>query len=273
VPDKPMIKVQYYLKTGRRLNLKKPSRYTEKIQLYKLFYRDPKIKFCSDKIKVREFVKNKGYEDILIPILALQDSIFKIDFKNLPKSFVLKSNAASGANIIVAKKTKNLIKIWIKFFILKFISYEKSGREWGYYGTQEKVYVEQMLERDLDGDIPDYKFFCFNGRVEVLYIMQDYIDNHNQGKCSFFDRDFNLINATRSEYAPITKKVVAPKNFEYMIKIAEDLSKDFPHVRVDLYNISGKIFFGEMTFYPASGYSKFTPDEFDYDLGAKFNWE
>src|SRR5699024_2999656 len=130
--------------------------------------------------------------------------------------------------------------------------------------------IEKLIERDKNNDIPDYKFFCFNGKVKYLYTMIDYTDNHENGKCSFFTPDFEKLPYRRSEFAAIEKDIKKPMNFDKMIEIAEILSKDFPHVRVDLYNIKGNIIFGELTFYNASGYTVFEPDEFDFILGTEF---
>lgn len=271
IPDKVMIKAQYKIKTGRIPNLNKPIRYTEKLQWYKLNYRDPLMTKCSDKYEVREYVKDKGLESILNPLYGAYDNVEDIKFENLPKSFAIKYTNGSGANFFVEdKRLLNEITLRIslsKWMKKKHINY---GREWSYYNVRPKIIVEKLLERDENNDLPDYKFFCFNGKVEYLYTMINYVDNHDQGNCSFFTPDFKKLPYRRSEYAPIDTEVKKPENFEQMLFIAEKLSEDFPHVRVDLYNIKGKIVFGELTFYNAGGYSVFTPDIFDFEMGKKF---
>ncbi|MGV8148986.1 MAG: ATP-grasp fold amidoligase family protein [Alkaliphilus sp.] len=127
-----------------------------------------------------------------------------------------------------------------------------------------------VIKRDNNNDIPDYKFFCFNGKVKYLYTMIEYVDNHKKGRCSFFTPKFSKLPYRRSEYKEIDREILKPDKFDEMIEIAEVLSKDFPHVRVDLYNIRGGIIFGELTFYNASGYTVFNPDEFDFILGKEF---
>lgn len=270
VPDKLMIKIQYKIKLGRKLNLKNPKRYTEKLQWYKLNYRNPLMTKCADKYEVREYIKSKGLENILNELYGVYDNPEEIDFNKLPNKFVLKTNHSSGTNIFCYNKseldinsTKKQLDSWIK---QKY----QAGREWSYKNIKPKIICEKLLERDENNDLPDYKFFCFNGKVFCLYTMIDYVDNHEEGKLGFFDRDFKQLRYRRNDFKAIDRKIEKPKNFDKMIEYAEILSKDFPHVRVDFYNIKGKIIFGEMTFYNASGYTKFEPDNFDYILGEKF---
>jgi hypothetical protein len=272
IPDKLMIKIQYRLKTGRKLNLTKPERYTEKLQWYKLYYRDHLLTKCSDKFEVRSYVTEKGLDKYLTKLFGVYDKFEEIDFKILPNSFAIKYTNGSGSNIFVKNKsTANLEEI--KNIIIKWTKIRKTdyGREWCYYNVKPRIIIEELIERDENNDIPDYKFFCFNGKVKFLYTMVDYVDNHKNGRCSFFTPEFEKLPYRRSEFKEINRTVSKPVNFEKMIEIAEVLSKDFPHVRVDLYNIKGRILFGELTFYNASGYTVFSPDEFDFILGKEFD--
>lgn len=272
LPDKSMIKLQYLIKTGRLPNLKSPKRYTEKLQWYKLFYRDPLMIECADKFGVRDYVKKKGLEDILNPLYGSYQNIQDINFDELPNSFALKHTNGSGANIFI--KDKNAINISeLKGTLANWMTKRKSnhGREWCYSNVPSRIVIEKLIVRDQTNDLPDYKFFCFNGKVKYLYTMVDYVDNHDNGRCSFFTPDFKKLPYRRSEYKEINRDIEKPERFEEMIAIAEKLSEDFPHVRVDLYNINGEIIFGELTFYNASGYTVFEPDEFDFILGNEFN--
>ena len=266
-----MIKLQYFMKTRRVLNLKNPVRYTEKIQWYKLNYRDDLITICSDKLAVRDYVQSKGLGSILNECYGVYGDVEEIEFSTLPTSFALKFTNGSGVNYFVNNKNE-LNERAIKDHMAAAIAAANpaSGREWGYYGVPVRILAERLLPRDENNDIPDYKFFCFQGRVEFLYVMKNYVDDHAMGECSFFTRDFEKLPYRRSEYGPIKGAISKPKNFDRMIDIAEILSADFPHVRVDLYDLRDEIIFGELTFYPASGYSVFTPDEFDFVMGAKF---
>jgi hypothetical protein len=271
LPDIFMIRIQYFIKTGRILNLTNPKRYTEKIQWYKLNYRLPLMTKCSDKYQVREYVKSKRLGKLLNDLYGVYYKFSEIDFNSLPNSFVIKHSSGSGANYFVQNKEdlnyKNLaetIGLWLKN------DDNILGREWGYYNVESRIIIEKLLDRDENNDLPDYKFFCFNGRVEYLYTMINYTDDHSKGQCSFFSREFEKLPYRRSEYSAISAQIKKPENFDNMVSIAEILSKEFPHVRVDLYNIKGEIVFGELTFYNAAGYTVFTPDEFDFILGQKF---
>ena len=272
MPDVIVIQLQYLIKTGRLANLSKPKRYTEKIQWYKLNYKNPKIKECSDKYNVREYVKDKGYKDILNEIYAIWISIDRVDISLLPSSFILKATHGSGTNLLVDDK-ETLDSSIVKSIVRDWFVHDPAciGREWGYKDITPKVIAEKILPRDFRGDLPDYKFFCFDGEVYCLYVMRDYTDDHENGELAFFDRDFHPLNVYRKDFKPLVSSVDKPDNFDYMVEIAEALSFDFPHVRVDLYNIDGQVFFGEMTFYNASGYTVFDPDSFDLELGSRFH--
>ena len=271
MPDSFIIKVQYFIKTGRFPNLKNPQRYTEKIQWYKLNYRTELVTKCSDKYAVRDYVESKGLGFLLNELYAVYDNPEEIDFDALPDQYAMKANNGSGTNIFVTdnktedhNKLKKIAKSWAK----KAVSI--SG-EWCYENIPPKILFEKLLPRDSRNDLPDYKFFCFNGEPYCLYTMIDYVDNHENGKLGFYDIDFNKMPLRRLDFEDITEELEKPKNFEKMVEYAKILSEDFPHVRVDFYDIDGTIVFGELTFHSGSGYMRFDPDEFDYTLGKKFN--
>lgn len=271
VDDKTMLKIQYKIKTGNNLDLKNPKRYTEKLQWYKLNYRKPLLTQCSDKYVVREYVESKGLGNILNELYGVYTNSDDIDFDAFPDQFVLKCNVGSGDNLIVKDKsalnieeTRELMHRWLTE------NKNSLGREWCYYDIEPKIIAEKFLGRDSNNDLPDYKFFCFNGQVYCLYVMVNYTENHANGQLGFYDRDFNKMPYCRVDYRDIDFDVPKPKNFEKMVEYAEILSKDFPHARVDFYNMDGNITFGEITFYNASGYTKFNPDEFDFIMGEKF---
>lgn len=269
VPDKEMIRIQYRIKLGRPLNLANPMRYTEKIQWYKLYYRNSKMPICVDKYRVREYITEKGLQNILVKLYAVYDSPNEIEWENLPNKFVLKTTNGSGTNVICRDKNK-LIKDEIIGKINKFFSQSSSsaGREWAYSKAEPKIIIEELLE---DRDNPtagicDYKFLCFNGQPE--YIVYD-IDRFTNHKRNIYDLNWNDLHI-ESDCPCALGKYLPPKNLEEMKKIAKILCQDFPAVRVDLYSISGKTYFGELTFFPWSGYVQFTPDEFDFIMGRKF---
>ena len=277
VPDKTMVKIQYRIKTGRKLNLKNPQRYTEKLQWYKLYYKNPLMIKCVDKYDVREYVKSLGLEEILNECYGVFDKVEDIDFDKLPNQFVMKDTLGGGGDRVIICKDKTNFDIegakkkmqeWVSEPIVKF-----GGREWPYYsGKGHRIIIEKFLECD-DGDLPDYKFFCFNGKSEFFYIKVDYAKAHDEGKLTFFDKDFKQLCVKMDYCNLLAEKIEPPEEINRMIELSNKISKDFPHVRVDFYLINGKIYFGEMTFYNASGYMTFEPDEFDFEMGSKFSIE
>ncbi len=273
VPDKQMIKIQYRIKTGRKLNLANPKRYTEKLQWYKLYYRNSLMKECVNKYEVRNYVEKCGLSHILNDLIGVYDNPDEIDFDKLPNQFVLKDNLGGGGNSVLVCRNKNgfdidAAKKEMKLWCLRTKG-KHPGREWVYDKQRKRIIIEKYLSQE-DGDLPDYKFFCFNGKVVYSYLMENYSMHHEQGRLGFLDRDFNLLPFHRKDFTPITVQPEKPQNYDKMLEYAEILSKDFPAVRVDFYNLHGKIYFGELTFFMASGYISFEPDEFDFIMGESF---
>jgi hypothetical protein len=271
IPDEMMLKLQYKIKTGRKLELNHPERYTEKLQWYKLNYKNPVMHQCVDKYKVRDYVREKNLEHILINLIAKYDSVDVIDWDSLPNQFVMKTtNGGGGLNVVVCSDKSQLDFESLKTKLMcKKAKPKTGGREWAYYGIEPGIIVEDLLVNDKqpEAGINDYKIFCYGGKAK--YIVVD-VDRYVGHKRNFYDIEWNNLNI-KSDCPSIDRELEKPDNFEEMVKIAEKLSGDFPYVRVDLYNISGKIYFGELTFYPWSGYVKFSPDAFDYELGIDFN--
>ena len=271
IPDKIMVKLQYRIKTGRKLNLKKPKRYTEKIQWYKLYYKNPLMTKCADKYTVREYVKSKGLESILNEIYGVYDSVDEIDFDKLPNEFVLKTTNDSQTNVFCKdKKNSDLEKIKNK--LKDYINCRENtylGREWAYRNSKKRIICEKLL-KDLnteDYGISDYKFLCFNGEPKVIiYDVNRFIEH----KRNFYDINWKYLDVS-SDCQTFGDIVEKPEKLQEMLKIAKILSEDFPAARVDLYCLQNKIYFGELTFYPWSGYVNFIPDKFDYDMGEQFD--
>ena len=275
VPDSVMLRVQYRIKMGFWPNFKTPQRYTEILQLYKMNYRNPVMGKCVDKYEVREYVESKGLSRILNKCYGIYDDANEIDISKLPDSFVAKTTDGGGGQnvIIVRDKTqldeaqfKSKLNHW-KGNIIKM----DPGREWAYTQmTSSRIIVEELLEDDTtgDGSIDDYKLMCYNGKFHCLWVDKGRYSDHHRG---FWDGDLNFLEGVYSDHDTFTTPPALPDNMKEMVVIAEKLSEDFPYARVDLYNIKGKIYFGEITFYPWSGYVKFHPDSFDYELGKWFD--
>lgn len=273
IPDKAMVKMQYRIKFGRWPDLKNPKRFTEKIQLYKLYYRNPLMTVCSDKYTVRKYLEDKGLGHILPKSYGAFTNGNDIDFSKLPDRFVIKTNDGGGGNNIIICKDKSQLDIpetitkvnsWLN---IKNIN---PGREWCYTGIPKSmILVEEYLENkeDPEGGIEDYKFYCFDGKPFVLQYDAARYTSH---KRNFYDMDWNDIKVI-SGCPPVDHEVPKPDNFEDMKRLASSLSEGFPHVRVDFYSVNGKVYFGELTFYTAAGYCSFDPDSFDEALGREFD--
>jgi len=273
VPDTIMLRVQYRMKLGRWPNLKHPKRYTEKLQLYKMKYRNPVMFQCVDKYEVHKYVEGKGLGSILNMVYGIYDKAEDIDFAKLPNKFVAKTTGGGGGeNVAVIRdaantnleELRNKLAFWLKDMGASY------GREWAYDGIKKnRIIVEELLEDDenADGSIDDYKMMCFDGKFRSLWIDKGRYSDHHRG---FWDENLNFLPNVYSDHDTFKEPPTLPGNMDEMVKIAEKLSEDFPYARVDLYNIKGRIVFGEITFYPWSGYVQFTPDDFDMTLGSYF---
>lgn len=269
IPDKPTLQWQYRMKLGRKLNLKDPKRYTEKLQWMKLYYRDPVMQQCADKYTVREYVESKGLGHILNELYAVFQSPEEITLDSLPNTFVMKLSNGSATNLICTDKSQlNVEDVRRQFRDFYAQSGTSAGREW-VYATDKKpvVIAEELLVDDTqrDDSLCDYKIMCFSGEPYCIICHYDRIVDH---RSNIYDTDWNDLHITGNY--PQGDGVDRPENLEEMLEIARILSKDFPAVRVDLYSIKGKTYFGELTFFHASGYIRYTPDSFDFELGERF---
>lgn len=275
VPDSVMLRLQYRLHMGRRLHLRNPKRFTEKIQLYKMRYRRPEMGVMADKYRVREYLERRGYGHLLPGLYGVYRRGEEIDFAALPQRFVIKTNdGAGGNNIIICKdksqldieKTVKRVNSWLN------VKSVNAGREWAYTQIPESlIIVEEYLENTErpDAGLEDYKFFCFDGRVHAIQHDTGRFGHHLK---NFYDRDWNQIEVKCTLCDNFDTPAERPARFEEMVKIAEQLAKGYPSIRVDLYAVGNKIYFGEFTFYSYSGYIQFDPDEFDYRLGSLFHF-
>ena len=261
---KNIIEKEYSSRIHEPIDWKNPKKYTEKIQWRKLFLKDERLTEYSDKILVRDYVKKIIGAEYLIPVLGVWDSFEEIDFESLPNSFVLKTNHGSGTNIIVKDKTeldrktaKTLINGWMK----TDFGYSH-GFELHYSEIIRKIYAEKYINV-INNDLEDYKFLCFNGKAYYCWVDVDRNGDHRR---NVYDMEW-VLQPWGQAKKNTTKNLPKPENFDLMIELAEKLATGFSHVRVDLYNVDGKIYFGEMTFTNGSGYDLITPREYDYELG------
>lgn len=265
--DEKYLKFMYKIIMERNLELNNPKTFNEKLQWLKLNDRQNYYVNLVDKYKVREHISSTIGEEYLIPLLGVWDNFDDIDFTKLPNKFVLKCNHDSGGIVICEDKNKldiNLAKKKINKSLKR--NYYNSSREWPYKNVKPKILCEKYMEDKVDKDLKDYKFMCFNGEVKCVFICS------NRGKddglkVDFYDRDWNFMNVKR-HYPNSGIILEKPKNFEEMLKLSEILAKDTIFVRIDFYEINGKIYFGEFTLYPGAGFEEFTPEEYDYLLGS-----
>ena len=275
IPDSIILRMQYRIQTGRKLNLKNPTRFTEKLQLYKMKYRNPDMLRCTDKCEVRKYIKEKGFEEYLIPLIGVYNSVEDIDYDKLPNQFVAKTTDGGGGNQVLICKDKSILsetdfKIRLNAWMSARKVKKQAGREWAYENNYPRRIIIEELIGETNEDLKDYKFFCFGGKISYIYGLSD----RNVGesvRLGVYDCEFNKLEVSRNDERPQEFPLQKPQNFDDMKFIAEALSKDFPHVRVDLYNIAGKIYFGELTFYDGSGYMTFNPDSFDEEMGKDFD--
>lgn len=266
MPDTMYLKLAYRAYVKRRLDLKNPQTINEKIQWLKLYNRKPEYTVMVDKYKVREYIAQTLGKEYLIPLLGVWDDPEDIDFDALPNQFVLKCNHNSGLGMCICKDKSNLDISKVKEELRKGLkqNYYLSGREWPYKDVPKKIIAEKYME-DASGELKDYKFYCFNGVMKFVMINSDR-NTSKPTRADYFDRDFNWIDFTWG-YSHAEVPPQKPEQFEKMVAIAEKLAKGLPHVRVDLYECGGKIYFGELTFYDGSGFDNIEPIEWDYKIG------
>lgn len=270
--DSLYLRLLFPLKTGYKLNLKKPKTYNEKLQWLKLNYRNPLMTKMVDKFSMKEIAKEIIGDKYIIKSYGIWNSFDDIEFEKLPKSFVLKTTHDQGGVIIVKDRNK-INKAYINNKLtthLKTKHYFLS-REWPYKNVQPKIMAEAVLVNEEIGDLYDYKFYCFHGEPKIMYIAH----GRQSDTCylDFYDMEFNKLDITRPNYPQSNKTFKIPKNWELMKDLAKKLSKGFPHLRVDFYNINGEIYLGELTFFQGGGLMPFEPHEWDHKLGSWIDLE
>ena len=269
IGDETFLRVKYRLETGRKLDLKDPKRFTEKIQYLKLWYRKPEFTALVDKVAAKKYVEMRLGKHLLIPTIAIWDRPEDIDLSMLPDRFVLKTTHGGGSTGVVVCRDKS------KFDLRKAVmdlhrsmqsDIYLSQREWPYKNVRRRILAEEYMENGADNELTDYKFYCFDGVPRYCQVIAN---RHTGETIDFYDMDWNHqdffgLNPSCSNAA---KDSPRPARLEEMYRIACVLSEGLPFLRVDLYEINGKVYFGEMTFYPNSGFGAFSPDDWDFKLG------
>lgn len=271
LPDKVYLKFMYKLKMDKKLNLDNPQTFNEKLQWLKLNERKPEYTMMVDKYEVRKYIAQKLGEEYLIPLLGVWDNVDDIDFDALPNQFVLKCNHNSGLGMCICKDKTKLDIEKVKKELNKGLkqNYYKHGREWPYKDVKRKIIAEQYISDGNETGLTDYKFFCFDGNVHSVMLC---IDRNTDPKFYFFDRDWNLLKLNiRGKNAPDGFTLHKPDRMDDMFEIAAQLSKGMKFLRVDLYCCGDKIYFGELTFFPDSGFDANLLKETDECFGRLIN--
>lgn len=263
--DELYLKMVYWLSMGKKLNLKDPKTFNEKLQWLKLYNRKPEYTVMVDKVKAKEYVAKIIGKEHIIPTLGVWDDPDEIDFDKLPEQFVLKCNHNSGSGMCICRDKSKLDIAKVKHELRKGLrqDYYMTNREWPYKNVPRKIMAEKFMQDGNKPDLNDYKFFCMNGKPEVLFISSD---RAKEVCFDYFDMDFNHLPMQQGG-PNYQGKIERPKHLEKMKELAAKLSEGIPQVRVDFYDMAGEVYFGEMTFFDSSGMAKFKPEEWDERLG------
>lgn len=271
LPDKAYIQLLYYKHFHQFVDFKNPVSFNEKLQWLKLHDRRPQYTTMVDKLKMKEYLRDILDEDYTIPTLAVWDRPENINLDVLPNQFVLKWNHDSGSIVICKDK-----RTFDKDKALKQLSHGEKyngfwyGREYPYKDVPPKVFAEPYMEDAETHELRDYKLFTFNGKVKLLLIASDRQTPGEDTKFDYFDMEMNhldIVNQHANAY--VTPK--PPKSFPLMKQLAETISKGLIHLRVDFYEVNGKVYIGELTLYHGSGLMKFSPDRWYKILGDWIN--
>lgn len=257
----------YRIRVKRPCRLKPPHTFCEKVIWLKLYWRDPLAVTCADKYLVRQYLTDKGHSDLLIPMIGIYESVDEIPWDSLPERFVMKATHGSAWNLLCKDKNgldlpkeQAAMRKWLRS------NYYYRYAEWNYKDIKPRIICEEYMREDGKDDLTDYKIMCFGGEPHLII---SYVGRFgNKAQYGIFDLEWNLQPCSyRGSYAKLQSPIPKPETLIQMIKIAKDLSQPFPCVRVDLYNINGKIYFGELTFFHGSGFKDFMPMEYELLYG------
>lgn len=271
LPDKLYLSLRFRCKMGYWMNWKKPVTFSEKLQWLKVYNRKSEYTTLVDKYLVKDHVAEIIGREYIIPTIGVWDSVDNIDWNTLPNKFVLKTtHGGGGTGVIICRDKDNLDIEEVK---MKLSGSLKSDifsilREWPYKDVRKRIIAEELLMSDdgIHSDLPDYKFFCFNGMPMYCQVISGRSDvmtvdfyNSMWEHQEFHEPKFTPFSQTRHE---------RPNQFDSMWKLAELLAKDHPFIRVDFYEVNNKVYFGELTFYPTSGFGGFDPKCWDEYFGT-----
>ena len=266
IRDDQYLRIMYSIRIGHKLDLDNPVTFNEKLQWLKLHDKKPIYTKMVDKYEAKKYVARMIGEEHIIPTLGIYDSFDDIDFDKLPNQFVMKCTHDSGGLVVCRDKSllnKNAARRKINKCLKS--NYYYNNREWPYKNVKPRIIIEKYMSNDEKGALSDYKFFCFNGEPKIILVCTERFSNNGLRE-TWFDKSFKRLDFTEGGHS-IDLKIKKPKQLTEMLTLSRLLSKKIPFIRVDFYVIDNKVYFGELTFFPASGYEKFDPEEWDAKIG------
>ena len=267
IPDKMYIKMMYYVKLGKKCDLKNPKTFDEKLNWLKLYDRRSEYTMMADKYAVRDYIAEKIGEEYLIPLLGVWDSPDEIDIDSLPDQFVLKGTHDSASVCICTDKSCfDFDAAREKLSASMKVNYFYPSREWPYRDIKPRIIAEKYMVDESGSELKDYKIYCAGGEPYLIQVDFGRFVHHER---NLYDLDWNYIDKQIEYPKNPEHQIRRPESLEQMLELARKLSEGIPSVRIDFYDINGQIYFGEITFYQEGGYAKFEPEEYAYELGAK----
>lgn len=267
VPDAQYLKLMFQLRMHRRLDLENPKTFNEKLQWLKLNYRSSRFTDMVDKYLAKDYAASVIGDEYIIKTYGVWNSFDEIDFDKLPQQFVLKCTHDSGGLVICKDKSKlDIASAKKKIERSLKCNFYYVGREWPYKNVKPRIIAEELLVDNNNEEINDYKFYCFGGKAKLLYLSKG-LQNHSTARINFVTLDWKPAPYRRSDYKEFEELPKKPEKLAEMIKLSEKLSEGLPFLRVDFYEINNKVYFGELTFFPGSGFTPFLSYEMDLELG------
>lgn len=272
ISDENYLKIRFKLIFGKTLHLDNPKTFNEKLNWLKIYNRRTDYVSLVDKCEVKQFVSKKlrNAPCEIIPSYGVWNSFDEIDFDLLPDNFVLKStNGGGGTGVIVCKNKRDFDKAEAKRKLESSMKANwKYQREWVYRDVKPRIIAEKLMHNDDGSQIVDWKFFCFDGEPKLLFYASDRYTKGEPLKFDWYDMDLHHLPIQSKGYPNANKKIEKFPEWDDMKEVARELSKGFPHIRVDLYLINHKIYFGELTFFHDGGMVPIYPEEWDYKIGS-----
>lgn len=270
LPEWIYLSIKFKMYMGKWPNIRNPKTFNEKLQWLKIYNHNPKYTEMVDKFEAKKWAAKIIGSNFITKTYGCWNTPDDIDWDSLPNKFVLKITHGGGGNGIVICRNKDKIdkeKVYSQLRKAMSLNLYKYNREWPYKNVKPRIIAEELLFdiKNPEEVVNDYKFYCFNGKMEFMVVASDRKNKH--AKFDYYDKEFNHLPFKQGgdNYDGV---IVKPSNFELMISLAEKLSKDIPHVRVDFYDVNGNVYFGEMTFFDSSGFAAFEPEEWDYKYGS-----